>query len=302
MKTAMNWTWELVTPQKAEKWLEVNVAHNRPVTQMWVESLALSMKDGTYIPTHEGIAFDTNGELCDGQHRLWAIVESDVPVHLWVCRNVPAESFKAINIGRKRDAHIVLNVARSDTDYASALLRNFCHRKYGTPEYKEKAIAALRPYITLIESEVGGQAKRRGVTASIRLMALLRMASASKETDMLYVRQQLIALMGNRREEMSPPIAAFSDAIVASLLGSKRTDPMTLMLRSWSSFDPARRHISRAFSRTPDLAFAEIKKAITKMWPAAPLSQIKNEEAMLTRIADANRARQSYRRPLSEGR
>jgi hypothetical protein len=34
--------------------------------------------------THQGIAFDTQGVLVDGQHRLAAIIEADRPVELTV--------------------------------------------------------------------------------------------------------------------------------------------------------------------------------------------------------------------------
>lgn len=54
--------------------------------------------------THQGIAFDENGELVDGQHRLNAIVEANIPVQMNVTYNVhraPGEVF-TIDMGRKR--------------------------------------------------------------------------------------------------------------------------------------------------------------------------------------------------------
>ena len=45
--------------------------------------IARDMKAGHWRLTHQGIAFDPAGVLIDGQHRLWAIVESDTTLLAW---------------------------------------------------------------------------------------------------------------------------------------------------------------------------------------------------------------------------
>jgi hypothetical protein len=62
------------------------------------------MRNGGWTLTHQGIAFDENGELVDGQHRLNAVIEANVPVEMNVTTNVhrqPGEAF-TIDMGRKR--------------------------------------------------------------------------------------------------------------------------------------------------------------------------------------------------------
>ena len=68
-----------VTPELACRWLEANT-QNRVVNPAHVDRLVRDMKAGRWYLTHQGIAFDTHGLLVDGQHRLWAILEADVPV------------------------------------------------------------------------------------------------------------------------------------------------------------------------------------------------------------------------------
>jgi hypothetical protein len=85
----------------ASRWLEGNV-HNRPVNQGHVERLAHEMKGGRWRLTHQGIAFGANGVLLDGQHRLWAIVMSDVTVPVRVFFNEPGENTEFIDGGVAR--------------------------------------------------------------------------------------------------------------------------------------------------------------------------------------------------------
>ena len=57
-----------ITPSLAASWLDKN-EHNRPVNWNYVAQLARDMKTGRFTCTHQGIAFDTQGHLIDGQHR-----------------------------------------------------------------------------------------------------------------------------------------------------------------------------------------------------------------------------------------
>lgn len=93
-----------ITPDMAKTMLERNMKNNRPVLKSTVHSYARMMKNGNWNLTHQGIAFDEQGELIDGQHRLHAIIEANTPVNMLVTYNVhhaPGEIF-TIDMGRKR--------------------------------------------------------------------------------------------------------------------------------------------------------------------------------------------------------
>jgi hypothetical protein len=53
-----------------------------PLSKRTVRDFAEAMRRGDWRLTHQGIAFDASGALVDGQHRLAAIVEADVPVEI----------------------------------------------------------------------------------------------------------------------------------------------------------------------------------------------------------------------------
>lgn len=83
-------SWIDVTPELAETWLKRNF-NNRPVSQDTVRAYAREMKRGRWLPVHQGIAFDIEDSLVDGQHRLLAIVLSRCTVRLMVTFGLPSK-------------------------------------------------------------------------------------------------------------------------------------------------------------------------------------------------------------------
>ena len=92
---------ELITPEIAKKYLASNIT-NRRLRKDRVNAIARDIKNGNWKETHQGIAFDTNGDLIDGQHRLAAIVEADVGVYIDVARGLPYEIGSVIDTGSAR--------------------------------------------------------------------------------------------------------------------------------------------------------------------------------------------------------
>ncbi|MEX5590866.1 hypothetical protein, partial [Pseudomonas urmiensis] len=80
-----------VTPDMARKYLECNNG-SRPVRKQWVAELARRIRDGEWRQTHQGIAFDSDGNVLDGQHRLMAIVLANLPVSIMVFNGFDIEN------------------------------------------------------------------------------------------------------------------------------------------------------------------------------------------------------------------
>jgi hypothetical protein len=93
----------LITPETARRWLRYNI-NNRPVSRVTVERYKRDMLAGLWQFTSAGIAFDINGYLQDGQHRLIAI--SELPqghaITMNVTRGLAPEAKFFIDQGRKR--------------------------------------------------------------------------------------------------------------------------------------------------------------------------------------------------------
>ncbi len=94
-------TIEEVTPDMAEKWLEGNT-FNRKRSNRLVDFYAEAMLSEEWRLNGEPIIFDGKGRLQNGQHRLWACVEAEVPFWTVVVRNADYDAIYTIDTGRKR--------------------------------------------------------------------------------------------------------------------------------------------------------------------------------------------------------
>ncbi|MCZ2526211.1 MULTISPECIES: hypothetical protein [Streptomyces] len=99
-----------ITPELAAEWLARNT-NNRPLSTSFVAQLARQIKQGEWQVTHQGIAFDEDDVLIDGQHRLTAIVKAGVAVDSVVTHGVPRSAFTVMDTGRKRTGRDVLALA-----------------------------------------------------------------------------------------------------------------------------------------------------------------------------------------------
>ena len=90
-----------ITPKLAAEFLAQNY-NNRPVSRAAVEEHIKNLKAGKFFATHQGIAFDEDGRLRDGQTRLLAIMESGISAKMLVTTGLAAEAVLAIDDGRRR--------------------------------------------------------------------------------------------------------------------------------------------------------------------------------------------------------
>jgi hypothetical protein len=94
-------TLETITPGVAAAYLEQNTT-NRRMRYQWRDMLASAITEGRWRLTHQGIAFNCDGTLIDGQHRLAAIVKAGKPVQMYVTRGMPKDALYAIDQGKGR--------------------------------------------------------------------------------------------------------------------------------------------------------------------------------------------------------
>ena len=92
-----------IDPALAEQWLSANT-HNRRLNSRLVAKYAATITNGDWDEAAPvaPISFDINGVLINGQHRLWAIVESGATLELTVVFDAAPKSFEVIDNGSKR--------------------------------------------------------------------------------------------------------------------------------------------------------------------------------------------------------
>lgn len=138
----MKTTIKEITPQWASQVLVTRNPNNRPLSQSFVDRLARDICVGAFAVTHQGIAFDENGDLLDGQHRLAAIVKANKSVKMVVSTGIPVKhrlngvavnTFELIDGGRKRGVGQMLQMAGfTNANRQAAIVRtivNACARQ-----------------------------------------------------------------------------------------------------------------------------------------------------------------------------
>lgn len=112
-----------ITPQMATDWLTHRAFDgNRKINERDAIDMAKAMlRPGGWpqSPTHEGLSFDEEGLVLDGQHRLRAVELSKKPLTTWVFPDMDRENFKYMNIGRKRTAADFVHLPFSRTVVAA---------------------------------------------------------------------------------------------------------------------------------------------------------------------------------------
>lgn len=122
MKVEIKTIW----PNEAKEILETKNLNNRNISNIFVKKLANDILNNAFLVTHQGIAFDSNGLLIDGQHRLAACVMANKPITLLVTSDIPAvqnigngniNTFEILDSGKNRTVSQML--ALSGMKYAN---------------------------------------------------------------------------------------------------------------------------------------------------------------------------------------
>lgn len=98
-----------VTPEQAKAILDSqpdaipgSPRPQRPFRKGNAMAFAYLIRTGRFSTTHQGIAFDLNGVLIDGQHRLAGCVAANLPITVMATFNLPRAAYAAMDRGINR--------------------------------------------------------------------------------------------------------------------------------------------------------------------------------------------------------
>jgi hypothetical protein len=245
-----------VTPAIAEKWLLHNT-ENRRLRESSVKNLADAITRGEWKLTHQGIAFDKNGILQDGQHRLAAVIESGRTIPMMVTWDAPESNFDALDQGLKRGYSDIYGI---DTGHAAvARLMAVIHN--GRTGHGITA-ASLLPFIKATAqpyAELMAYCPRTGkiwASAPLRAAAILTVwATGSKD----YPFRMYTALNHTDVEAMSPTVGVLLSQVTQQ--GIKAGDP-TFLARCLVAFDEKRQRIKRIQINNNDAVIESVRALI----------------------------------------
>jgi len=124
-------TVESVGPKAAEAWLNANKS-NRRLRDGIVEKYAADMKSGRWTSCPEPISFYDDGDVADGQHRLFAIIESDTEQIFPICRGLKRVDGLNLNTGLSRTLVDNARISKTDDGLSKALISTARAIEFGT--------------------------------------------------------------------------------------------------------------------------------------------------------------------------
>lgn len=126
----------LLTPQRATELLERNML-NRPLSDQHTQRIARQIIDGRWRYNGDTIKISANGDVLDGQHRLWAIIEANIAVETVIVYGIEREAFATIDTMRRLRSGgdtIALSGQRSYRNQIAAALSWLLRWERGTIE------------------------------------------------------------------------------------------------------------------------------------------------------------------------
>lgn len=240
----------VITPEMARAMLERN-SHNRPIRRPDIAEWSTVLRTGRWRYTHQGLAFDRDGRLQDGQHRLSAIVETGIEAEMMVSVGMPPENFSVVDTGRRRTAAQVL--ALSGATYASWLsgaVRLLCL-------YETWAGAMLDHTSDRVGNDVIADAYEKmdgdDLLAACRLAQRLRAEIGTGPSGPVAA----FYLIGRAVAPDAEPANAYAEALIHG--GADETDPTYVVRRSLTR---------QAIGASRRLTSAEIMALVIKGWNA----------------------------------
>jgi len=111
-----------ITPSTAKEMLKRNNG-NRNLSMAHVNFLTKEMLSGNWQFDGQPIRFTEGGTLLDGQHRLNAVIKSEIAQDFLIIRGIEKDAFKVMDTGKRRssgDALSALGVAQPNNIAAAA--------------------------------------------------------------------------------------------------------------------------------------------------------------------------------------
>lgn len=110
---AMNAEVRLITPAIAEAFLNT-MKHNRKLSTRNVTNLAEQMKTGLWKYDESPIRFNEEGNLIDGQHRMWALIEAEYSAEFLVLTGIEQAAMATMDTGKRRSFSDILSLEDGD--------------------------------------------------------------------------------------------------------------------------------------------------------------------------------------------
>ena len=201
------WSTEVRISPADAKMILLGMPAQRPLSKNNLKYFCDMIRSGRFKTTHQVIAFNRAGVLIDGQHRLTACVDVDMPIEVQASFNLEDDSFDSLDRGRPRsqaDDLICGGIAegRKNSQILAAAARQLFHYDAGRAPwspYPKTSLAEIKdtlerhPHLDFaVAYAVKNERRGTGVPGSsmAAFYALFREVNPTKADD--YLRQVVI--------------------------------------------------------------------------------------------------------------
>lgn len=177
-KTARDFPYPVkmrITPEWAVEVVTERNDTNRSVRSDRVEKYIKDIIAGNWNIINNGIGFYENGQLADGQHRLWAVVEAQMPIEAIVLFGMDKKSISSIDEGAVRSTKDVSNMMGITVSNAALSITNYIleYRNLKRVTPRGEQIEFYKRHSEAVEFVVT-RLKRRGICKAPVMAAIMR--------------------------------------------------------------------------------------------------------------------------------
>jgi len=168
-----------VTPDMARAWLAGNNSANRKLRDSVVTSYARDMRNNSWLLNHQGLAFDANDTLLDGQHRLAALVEAGVTLPFLISTGWPVTNEKTasvmdtVDVGLGRSISDLLGLQHGITEARFVVSACNIIAKLCQPNARKLSVDMVLKITGVFKTGVQFSVKNKITTAGLRSAAVL---------------------------------------------------------------------------------------------------------------------------------
>jgi hypothetical protein len=241
--------WYTITPEDAELLLTLNYENNRRETDSRWGKYALTMEDGGWIATHQGIALTEDGVLIDGQHRLMAIIEYGNPVEMLITTGLGKEAYETIDRGMSRTFAQAFEMKPKRAEVSACIARIVWSAANATDDRIRDVAAAIDPTLdAVIGSGVFTKPKQKLIgSAPLITSAVISVLSGIPDK---YVRDMYHTLKTADLEDLQcvlalPPVAQSLLAQIKSDLVHSGGASSDIIARGLVVFDPKKHNVKK---------------------------------------------------------
>ena len=246
--------YTLITPRMAEEILSRNT-RNRPLRAGVVERYARDMATKKWKHNAMPVRIANDGTLMDGQHRLWAIIESGMPTDMIILDGLPEDAIDTIDNGAQR-AYSDYRTIRAKAEGKAlnypnelqAVLRWIYWYETAWPSLSRGKVGArvgtfaeldeiADRYPTLPEY-IGDAKAAVQKTHIIRQSTLAFVYAMAAEHDLKAASLWLDTIMRGVTDRPDAPALALRERMISAKVNREKLDPMhelVFVIKSWNA-------------------------------------------------------------------